>query len=39
MANTRKDAPKQKKVEVRIPAKIRRRMLGSEWFKVDRDGD
>ena len=37
MANTRKDAPKQKKVKVRVPANIRRRMLGSKYYKLDRD--
>lgn len=39
MANTRKDAPKQKKIEIRIPAKIRRKCVGSKLFKLERDGD
>jgi len=37
MANTRKDTPKQKKIEVKVPGNIRRKMIGSKWYKIERD--
>jgi len=37
LADTRKDAPKQKKIEVRVPGNIRRKMIGSKWYKIERN--
>jgi hypothetical protein len=40
MANTRKDNKAAViKVLVKTPGNIRRRMLGSKWYKLDRDYD
>lgn len=38
MANCRKGI-EQKKIKVKVPAKIKRKMLGSRFYKDDRDGD
>ena len=39
MANTRKDgkAVVDEKVSVKTPANIIRKMIGSKWYKLDRD--
>jgi len=37
MANTRKDTSKQKKIEVKVSGNIRRKMIGSKWYKIERD--
>lgn len=38
MANCRKGI-EQKKIKVKVPAKIKRKMLGSRFYKADRDAE
>ena len=37
LASTRKE--QQEKIEVKVPDNIRRKMLGSRIYKLERDGD